>query len=26
LSGCGGTSTGTTIVNPSPQSGVITFN
>lgn len=26
VSGCGGTSTGTTIVNPSPQSGVITFN
>ena len=26
VSGCGGVSTGTTVINPSPQSGVITFN
>lgn len=26
VTGCGGVSTGTSVINPSPQSGVITFN
>jgi len=26
VSGCGGVSNGTTVINPSPQSGIITFN